>query len=177
LVRSTNSTQNAFQSSTKKIHLVDENGKEFNIIVDDDDDAPKQLRLNLFAKTFDWKRHAIPIRTHEEGEPYFLGKAIGKARQATAWDSSKSGGEIDAGWLVIPIQWYELVQGQTGVYYLSKNKHLLNLHHILFCPNSIELVPTKKTKPNFTVKADDHDMLLRYIAAEKSAHISSSKQR
>jgi hypothetical protein len=70
-----------------------------------------------------------------------------------------------------------LVQGQTGVYYLSKNKHLLNLHHILFCPNSIELVPTKKTKPNFTVKADDHDMLLRYIAAEKVAHSSSSKLR
>ena len=54
---------------TKKIHLVDENGKEFNIIVDDDDDAPKQLRLNLFAKTFDWKRQAIPVRTEEEGVP------------------------------------------------------------------------------------------------------------
>ena len=65
---------------TKKIHVVDENGKEFNIIVDDDDDAPKQLRLNLFAKTFDWKRHAIPIRTHEEGEPYFLGKALGEGK-------------------------------------------------------------------------------------------------
>jgi hypothetical protein len=163
---------------TKKIHLVDENGKEFNIIVDDDDDAPKQLRLTLFAKTFDWKRHAIPIRTHEEGEPYFLGKALGKARHATAWDSSKSGGEIDEGWLVIPIQWYELVSGKTGVYYLSKNKHLLNLSHTLLCPNSIELVPDgKKTKPTYTVKADDHDMLLRYIAAEKSAHSSSSKLR
>ena len=118
---------------TKKFHLVDENGKEFNIIVDDDDDAPKQLRLNLFAKTFDWKRHTIPIRTHEEGEPYFLGKALGKARQATAWDSSKSGGEIDEGWLVIPIQWYELVSGKTDVYHLTKNKHLLNLSHTILC--------------------------------------------
>ena len=148
-----------------------------SVTIDDDEDIPKQLRLNLFAKTFDWKRQAIPVRTEEEGVPYWVGKAMGKARQATAWDASQSGGEIDEGWLVIPIQWYELVQGKTGVYYLSKNKHLLNLHHILFCPNSIELVPTKKTKPNFTVKADDHDMLLRYIAAEKSAQSSSSKQR
>ena len=61
--------------------------------------------------------------------------------------------------------------------YTSKNKHLLDLHHILFCPNCIELVPKKKTKPNFTVKADDHDMLLRYITAEKLAYISSSNLR
>ena len=71
--------------------------------------------------------------------------------------------------MVIPIQWYEPVQGQTGVYYLSKNKHLLNLHHILFCPNSIELVPTKKTKPNFSAKADDHDML-QSVTSHKNNH-------
>ena len=152
---------------SKKIFLTAEDGRELSVTVDDDEDAPKQLRVGLFAKTLDWKRQAIPIRTEEEGVPYWLGKAMGKARQATAWDASKSGGEIDEGWLVIPIQWYELVSGKTDVYHLTKNKHLLNLHHILFCPNSIELVPTKKTKPNFSVKADDHDMLLRYIASGK----------
>ena len=177
-VETNSKTFSVTKVDTKKIHLVDENGRELSVTIDDDEDIPKQLRLGLFAKTLDWKRQAIPIRTEEEGVPYWFGKAMGKARQATQWDASKSGGEIDEGWLVIPIQWYELVSGKTGVYYLSKNKHLLNLSHTLLCPNSIELVPDgKKTKPTYTVKADDHDMLLRYIAAEKSAHSSSSKLR
>ena len=149
---------------------ADELGNEISIAIDDDettDDASKQLAVNLFAKTLDWKRCAIPIRTEEDNAPFWLGKAIGKPRQATEWDASKSGGEIDEGWLVIPMLWYDALPGKSQTYSLTKNKHLLNLQHVLFAPDSIELVPDKKTKPTFTLKKEDHDMLTAFLAAEK----------
>ena len=155
---------------SKRILLADESGRDYSIAIGDADeeDASHVLRLNLFAKTFEWKRYTLPIRTEEEGAPYWFGKALGKPRKATQWDSSKSGGEIDEGWLVIPILWYESLPGQAGVYSLTKNKHLLNLQHVLFAPRSVELVPTRKTKPNFTVMKEDHDMLLKYIASARA---------
>ena len=133
------------------LQIVKQNtGRDYSIAIGDADeeDASHVLRLNLFAKTFEWKRYTLPIRTEEEGAPYWFGKALGKPRKATQWDSSKSGGEIDEGWLVIPILWYESLPGQArcraGVYCLTKNKHLLNLQHVLFAPRSVELVPTQK---------------------------------
>ena len=45
---------------SKKIFLTAEDGRELSVTVDDDEDAPKQLRVGLFAKTLDWKRQAIP---------------------------------------------------------------------------------------------------------------------
>jgi hypothetical protein len=141
---------------------------------DDDDKALKeQLRLNLFVKTFDWKSHAIPVRTEEGSEPFWLGKPLSKPKHATADDAKRSGGEVEAGWWVMPICWYDTAKGKPATYNLTNLKHLLNLQHTLFVPRSVDLVPDKETKSTkattcFTLKADDRQMLLNYLKNERN---------
>ena len=56
---------------------------------DDEKVLIKQLRLCLFVKTFDWKSHAIPVRTEDGEEPFWLGKPLSKPKHATADDAKR----------------------------------------------------------------------------------------
>ena len=166
--RSLKSHRKSFPSSrSKKKRLTIQDGDQTFHVAIDDEDAPKLLPLILFVKTFDWKRYAIPIRTEEAGVPYWFGKAIGKPKRATPWDVSKSGGDIEEGWWVIPIQWYESVKSKEGTYYLSKNRHMLDMRSVHLAPQGITLIEhamDKKTK-HYTVKKEDHEMLMEFIAS------------
>jgi hypothetical protein len=135
-------------------------------------DLEEQLRLNLFVKTFDYKSHAVPVRTEEGSEPFWLGKPLSKPKHATADDAKRSGGEVEAGWWVMPICWYDTVKGKPATYNLTNLKHLLNLQHTLFVPRSFDLVPDKQTKSTkattYSLKADDRQMLLNYLKNERN---------
>ncbi len=139
---------------------------------DDEKVLIKQLRLCLFVKTFDWKSHAIPVRTEDGEEPFWLAKPLSKPKHATADDAKRSGGEVEPGWWVMPICWYDSAKGTPSTYNLTNMKHLLNLQHTLFVPSNIDLVPDNQTKPTkttkYTLKADDRQMLLNFVKNERS---------
>ena len=155
---------------SKRVVCADELGNEISIAIDDDettDDASKQLAVNLFAKTLDWKRCAIPIRTEEDGAPFWLGKAIGKPRQATQWDASKSGGEIDEGWLVIPMLWYDALPGKSQTYSITKNKISSTYSTFSSLPTASNSSPTRRPSPRSHSRRKTTTMLTAFLAAEK----------
>ena len=87
--------------------------------------------------------------------------------RGTPWDVSKSGGDIEEGWWVIPIQWYESAKSKDSTYYLSKNRHMLDMRSVHLAPQGIPLIehPVDKTTKHYTVKKEDHEMLMEFIAS------------
>ncbi len=58
------------------------------------------------------------------------------------------------------IQWYESVKNEDSTYYLSKNRHMLDMRSVNLAPQGITLIehPVDKTTKHYTVKKEDHDM-------------------
>ncbi len=65
---------------------------------------------------------------------------------------------------------YESAENREGTYYLSKNRHSMldmrSVHHLV-APQGITLIehPVDKTTKHYTVKKEDHDMLIEFIAS------------
>jgi hypothetical protein len=127
--------------------------------------------IAVFLKRCDWHTDAVAIRT-EDGDPYWLGKALGQAKKADEYVSKTSGGEIPVGWLCMPIQWYTVDPKKPLTYTLLKGRHMLDLLHAIRVPNVV-LAKEGGTKSTFTVAAKDDKRIMAQLARQKKEQITA----
>lgn len=74
-------------------------------------------------------RVARDERGLELGRPYWLARVLGPAFAAPT-EMLHAGIEIEEGWLVVEMQWYELHDEERHAYKLNTSKRLLNVNAI-----------------------------------------------